>query len=206
MPNYKVTIEQINNVLPQTQCGDCGYNGCVPYAKAIVNNNENIDRCLPGGTQTLIKLADLLGQEVDCLLEGMAQKAKKPMLASIREAECIGCTKCIQACPVDAIIGSAKQLHSILDAECTGCGLCVAPCPIDCIDMHTLEVPLYNPEKAKQRYQTRNKRLAKEQQENTYSQNRADDNENKTSEKNTKKAAIFAAVARIKKKHESAKN
>jgi electron transport complex protein RnfB len=206
MPNYKITVEQINNILPQTQCGDCGYSGCAPYASAMLNKNEKIDRCLPGGTETLIQLGNLLTQDVDNLLESMAKKAKKPMIAFIREAECIGCTKCIQACPVDAIIGSAKQLHSILNSECTGCGLCVAPCPVDCIEMHPIEVPLYDIETAKQRYQTRNKRLAREQQKTASIKRTNIANTNNINEKAMKKTTIFEAVARIKKKHESAKN
>lgn len=132
-------VKQIDAVLPQTQCGLCGFGGCMPYAEAIANNNAAINLCPPGGIQTLHNLAALTDQNAEPFIEEMQQKAKPPMLAVIREDECIGCTKCIQACPVDAIIGAAKTMHSILTKDCTGCELCIAPCPVDCIDMITIE-------------------------------------------------------------------
>ena len=131
-------ISAINDILPQTQCGLCTYKGCKPYAEAIVEKNEQIDLCLPGGVETLRKIAQLRNINSAPLEEGMVKKTKPPMLAVIREAECIGCTKCIQACPVDAIIGSAKLMHSVITDACNGCELCVAPCPVDCIDMIVL--------------------------------------------------------------------
>ncbi len=126
--------EQINALLPQTQCGQCAYPGCKPYAEAIANG-EAINRCPPGGESTIQALADLLDVEALPLdREGVEEKPVKA-LAFIHEDECIGCTKCIQACPVDAILGAAKQMHTVISAECTGCDLCVEPCPVDCIDM-----------------------------------------------------------------------
>jgi electron transport complex protein RnfB len=126
-------VEQIDQVLPQTQCGQCGYPGCKPYAQAIADGDE-INKCPPGGEVTIKKLADLMGVEAKSLDAAHGEEAIKKV-AYIREDECIGCTKCIQACPVDAILGAAKQMHTVIVDECTGCDLCVDPCPVDCIDM-----------------------------------------------------------------------
>tara|TARA_R110002110_G_scaffold415561_2_gene651027 strand:+ start:262514 stop:263125 length:612 start_codon:yes stop_codon:yes gene_type:complete len=126
-------VDQINEILPQTQCGQCGYPGCRPYAEAIANG-ETINKCPPGGEAGILALADLLDQE-PIPLDAEHGEEKLPSVAFIREAECIGCTKCIQACPVDAILGAAKQMHTVIVSECTGCDLCVEPCPVDCIDM-----------------------------------------------------------------------
>lgn len=123
-------IEAIDALLPQTQCGKCGFDGCLPYAEAIAEG-EPINRCPPGGDATLERLAELTGQPV----QPLAEPAQPPLAAVIREDECIGCTKCIQACPVDAILGAAKRMHTVITDECTGCELCVAPCPVDCIDL-----------------------------------------------------------------------
>lgn len=130
-------VDQINDILPQTQCGQCGYPGCKPYAEAIANGDE-INKCPPGGEAGVKALADLLGREVIPLDEERGEE-KPPRVAYIREDECIGCTKCIQACPVDAILGAPKLMHTVIIDECTGCDLCVEPCPVDCIDM--IEIP-----------------------------------------------------------------
>ena len=126
-------VEKIDAVLPQTQCGQCGHPGCKPYAEAIAKGEADINQCPPGGEEGIQKLADLLGVEFKPFGEGAAPKAKA--VALIDEQTCIGCTLCIQACPVDAIVGAAKQMHSIIAQECTGCELCLAPCPVDCITM-----------------------------------------------------------------------
>jgi H+/Na+-translocating ferredoxin:NAD+ oxidoreductase subunit B len=126
--------DEINNILPQTQCGQCGFPGCRPYAEAIANG-EAINKCPPGGEAGIQALADLLDMEPIPLDSEHGEVKTVPSVAFIREAECIGCTKCIQACPVDAILGAAKQMHTIIASECTGCDLCVEPCPVDCIDM-----------------------------------------------------------------------
>lgn len=126
--------DQINNLLPQTQCGQCSFAGCRPYAEAIAAGEANINKCPPGGESTMIALAELLGKEPIALDDEEA--AEKPKaIAVIRENECIGCTLCIQACPVDAILGAAKQMHTVIADECTGCELCLPPCPVECIDM-----------------------------------------------------------------------
>ena len=127
-------IEQIDAVLPQTQCGQCGYPGCRPYAEAIANGDD-INKCPPGGHTTIHELANLLDVPAPDLDEEHGEEKDIRTVAYIREDECIGCTKCIQACPVDAILGAAKQMHTVIVSECTGCDLCVEPCPVDCIDM-----------------------------------------------------------------------
>ncbi len=136
-------VGKIDAVLPQTQCGQCGYPGCKPYATAIAAGDADINRCPPGGEDGIRKLADLLGVEFKPFDEGAAQP-KPRAVAFIDEAVCIGCTLCIQACPVDAILGSAKQMHTIIASECTGCELCVAPCPVDCISMRPLPTTVKN--------------------------------------------------------------
>lgn len=133
-------VDQIDGMLPQTQCGQCGYPGCRPYAEAIAEGDA-INKCPPGGQSTVEALADLLDVEA-VPLEGGVEEEPVKTVAYIREDECIGCTKCIQACPVDAILGAAKQMHTVIESECTGCDLCVEPCPVDCIDMLPIETTL----------------------------------------------------------------
>jgi electron transport complex protein RnfB len=127
-------VDQIDKILPQTQCGQCSYAGCRPYAEAIAAGEADINRCPPGGEATIQELADLLEVEAKPLDEE-AGVEKPKALAVIDEDRCIGCTLCIQACPVDAILGAAKHMHTVIADECTGCELCVEPCPVDCIDM-----------------------------------------------------------------------
>lgn len=152
--------DQIDSVLPQTQCGQCGYPGCRPYAEAMALGDADINRCPPGGESTIQSLAELLGVDPKPLDEERGEHIEVPMIARVIEDYCIGCTKCIQACPVDAIIGAAKQMHIVVEAECTGCELCVPVCPVDCIEMlpvepgldewtwpipaRTLELPVHN--------------------------------------------------------------
>ncbi|VAW77629.1 Electron transport complex protein RnfB [hydrothermal vent metagenome] len=134
-------VERIDALLPQTQCGQCTYTGCRPYAEAIAKGEADINQCPPGGEATIIALADLLGQDIKPLNpdNGIEQG---PTVAVIRELECIGCTLCIQACPVDAIVGAAKMMHTVIADECTGCDLCLPPCPEDCIDMVPVEASI----------------------------------------------------------------
>jgi electron transport complex protein RnfB len=127
-------IEAIDALLPQTQCTKCGYQGCRPYAEAIARGDADINQCPPGGEAGIRKLAQLLGRERKIL--NPANGIEKPRTAAlIDESRCIGCMLCINACPVDAIIGSPKQMHTVLTEFCTGCDLCVPPCPVDCIEM-----------------------------------------------------------------------
>lgn len=132
-------VEELDAILPQTQCGQCGYPGCKPYAQAIADGDD-INKCPPGGDAVMRQLAERMGIEPQNL-EG---EEKPKLLAFIREDECIGCTKCIQACPVDAILGATRQMHTVISNECTGCELCVAPCPTDCIDMIPVAVTTQN--------------------------------------------------------------
>ena len=134
-------IDQVEALLPQTQCGQCGYPGCRPYAEAIANGDK-VNKCPPGGTATMEKLAELMGVDPEPLNQEAQEAVKK--VAYIREDECIGCTKCIQACPVDAIVGAGKLMHTVIAKDCTGCDLCVEPCPVDCIDMLPVQTTLKN--------------------------------------------------------------
>jgi len=126
--------DKIERVLPQTQCGQCGFPGCKGYAIALTKEDTEIDRCVPGGQVVVMALSEFLGREPPktVLVE------KPQTVAFIDESICIGCTLCRQACPVDAIVGAAKQLHTVIRDACTGCELCVTPCPVDCISMEPL--------------------------------------------------------------------
>ena len=176
-------IQRIDALLPQTQCGKCGHPGCKPYAAGIANG-EPINKCPPGGSETINALAELL--HVPVLELDVSRGSAPAQIAYIREAECIGCTKCIQACPVDAIVGAAKLMHTVIIDECTGCDLCVAPCPVDCIEMHPLPLSSVLPivgglafsleeqqaradkrDHARRRFEQRNARLQREEQQKT---------------------------------------
>jgi electron transport complex protein RnfB len=180
-------IAQIDALLPQTQCGQCGYNGCLPYATAMAAENEAINRCPPGGVKTLYALANLLGKNVEPYAAEMPAQQQSLQAAYIQEGNCIGCTKCIQACPIDAIIGAAKQLHVVLTEECTGCGLCVEPCPVDCIELKNVSVLAYSPQKARERFYAKKTRILPKIVEGK-------------AKINDKKAYIEAALARARAK------
>ena len=131
-------VNQIDALLPQTQCGQCTYAGCRPYAEAIAAGEADINQCPPGGEITINALADLLGLDPKPLNPEHGEHGGKTVV-EIDEQVCIGCTLCIQACPVDAILGAAKQMHTVIESECTGCDLCIPPCPVECI--HIVPVP-----------------------------------------------------------------
>ena len=133
--------QRIDELLPQTQCGKCLYDGCQPYARAIAQGKADINRCPPGGDESIEQIAALLGRD-SLPLHTETAAIEQPLLALIDEELCIGCVKCIQACPVDAILGAAKQMHTVIEASCTGCELCVAPCPVDCISMTAVNVEI----------------------------------------------------------------
>ena len=127
-------IEAIQRLLPQTQCGQCGVDGCRPYAQALARGEADIDRCPPGGDAGARALAKLLARPARPV-DPARGLHKLPQVAWVREADCIGCTKCIQACPVDAIVGASKRMHTVIADLCTGCELCLPPCPVDCIEL-----------------------------------------------------------------------
>ncbi len=127
-------VDRIERVLPRIQCGQCGYAGCRPYAQALVDGTAAVNLCPPGGTATVRKLAELLGEEPLPIPKTLGQ-ASLDRVAIIDEALCIGCNLCSRACPVDAILGLPQLMHTIIEAECTGCERCLAPCPVDCIHM-----------------------------------------------------------------------
>ncbi len=130
--------DALDSVLPQTQCGQCSYPGCRPYAEAIADNKADINQCPPGGENTVAALAELLG--IDPKPLNAEYGIQKPeAIAFIVEEECIGCTLCVDACPVDAILGASKMMHTVIQTECTGCELCIEPCPVDCIVMKSSE-------------------------------------------------------------------
>jgi electron transport complex protein RnfB len=199
-----VTVKAIDALLPQTQCGECGFSGCLPYAEALAQGSAPIDRCPPGGVATVKALAELLNQDPGPYLVEAQANTRPPALAMIREEECVGCTKCLQACPVDAIIGSAKVMHAILNSDCTGCGLCVEPCPVDCIELVSLEEPGYDKENTRQRYHARQIRLLREQheQQQAYRDKRrlSLESRSNTQEIQAKQDYILQALARVNSK------
>lgn len=133
--------DRINELLPQTQCGKCNYDGCRPYARAIANDEVDFNHCPPGGQETIDQIAVLLGRNSNKLQSSHTSRPGAEV-AYINEDLCIGCVLCIRACPVDAIIGAAKQMHTVIEKACTGCELCIPPCPVDCITMVPVHVEI----------------------------------------------------------------
>jgi electron transport complex protein RnfB len=162
-------VVRIDALLPQTQCTRCGYPACLAYAEAIASGEADINQCPPGGAQGIRELAAMLGREAKPL--NPANGVEKPAeIAVIDEDACIGCTKCIQVCPVDAIIGANKLMHTVLSEECNGCELCIPACPVDCITMLVDDTQLdashnARAEHYRRRYEARNARLARERAE-----------------------------------------
>ncbi|BCA97044.1 iron-sulfur-binding protein [Legionella antarctica] len=159
------SVKELDALLPQTQCGECDYSGCLPYAEALAQGAAPINKCPPGGVVTVKALAALLHLDPTPYLQEASEHTRSPSTAAISEAECIGCTKCIKACPVDAIIGSGKLMHAVITHECTGCGLCVDPCPVDCIEMLPLSVSEYNPDLARERFNIKQTRALRDEHE-----------------------------------------
>jgi electron transport complex protein RnfB len=198
----RALADAIDALLPQTQCAKCGYGGCLPYANAIAAGAADINQCPPGGAEGIAKLAALLGREAKPLNPANGSERRRAV-ALIDETRCIGCTLCIQACPVDAIVGAPKLMHTVVAGLCTGCDLCLPPCPVDCIDMVPLEQGKAQwtqamADAARARFQFRSLRLAREQAE------RAERLARKAQEKleqpmpDAKKALILAALERAR--------
>ena len=168
---------RIDALLPQTQCTRCGYEGCKPYAEALAAGTADINQCPPGGAATISALALLLGTPPKPLNPLYSVETEIATIAVIDETRCIGCFKCVLACPVDAILGSAKQMHTVIAAECSGCELCIPPCPVDCIVMAPRPAQLAAPAAMagtwRQRHLARKSRLGREQQARAAARRRA---------------------------------
>lgn len=190
--------EQINALLPQTQCTRCGFDGCKPYAKAMANGTPH-NQCPPGGQKTIDALSTLLQRPTLTLNPDNGQEDAK-LMAVIDEDLCIGCTKCIQACPVDAIAGANKLMHTVITDECTGCELCVEPCPMDCIDMVPHPDQQLHSAHYQQRFDARNTRLQQlaNEQKAKHQRNKNLANPQQATSKVDKLAYIQAAIARKK--------
>lgn len=209
--------DQIEDLLPQTQCTKCGYPACKPYAQAIADGTANYNQCPPGGAEGIARLAALLGKPVIPLNPLNGVERPRPV-AVIDEAACIGCTLCIQACPVDAIVGAAKQMHTVIPDLCTGCDLCVAPCPVDCIAMMPVTEnktgwqawSTEQADAARERFHHRDQRLRQEKEENDARlaakaaaklkelNNTSALSVEEQAEKNRKRAIIEAAIERTR--------
>jgi len=220
---HKTLTDRIEDVLPQTQCTKCGYPACRPYAEAIANGSASYNQCPPGGAEGVARIASLLGKPVIPLNRDNGVERERPV-AVIDESACIGCTLCIQACPVDAIIGAAKQMHTVIASLCTGCDLCVPPCPVDCIEMKPVTAgktgwaawSATEADAARARHDARKLRLQREKQENDArlaakalaklaEVNSSDaKNEAERAEKERKRAIIQAAIERARLQKESA--
>jgi electron transport complex protein RnfB len=169
----KTLADRIEDLLPQTQCTKCGYPACRPYAEAIADGSASYNQCPPGGAEGVARIAALLGKPVIPLNPVHGAERERPV-AVIDESACIGCTLCIQACPVDAIAGAAKQMHTVLPTLCTGCDLCVAPCPVDCISMQPVTPGMTgwkawtqaDADAARARHDARARRLQRDKEEN----------------------------------------
>jgi len=223
MTNAPSLADRIEDLLPQTQCTKCGYDACRPYAEAIANGQANYNQCPPGGAEGVARLARLLGKPVIALNPVNGIERARPV-AVIDEAACIGCTLCIQACPVDAIVGAGKQMHTVLSALCTGCDLCVPPCPVDCIAMVDVTPgqtgweawSQQQADGARARHDFRAKRLVREKRENDARlaakavvklaavENEVAISPAEKAEKERKRAIIAAAMERARLKKEAA--
>ncbi|MGB9991247.1 electron transport complex subunit RsxB [Massilia sp. SM-13] len=223
MTDTKSLADRIEDVLPQTQCTKCGYAGCRPYAEAIAAGEAEINQCPPGGAEGIVRLSAVTGRKV-IPLNPVHGFERPRAVAFIDEALCIGCTLCIQACPVDAILGAAKQMHTIIPELCTGCDLCVTPCPVDCIVMYPVTETTgwdawsqADADAARCRHDFRNARLKREREENDARlaakaqakmaavERLSPENAAEEAEKERKRAIIAAAMERARLRAEAAK-
>jgi electron transport complex protein RnfB len=219
----KTLADRIEDVLPQTQCTKCGYKGCRPYAEAIAAGEANINQCPPGGAEGIRRLSSVTGRPV-IPLNPVNGFERPRAVAFIDESLCIGCTLCIQACPVDAILGAAKQMHTIIPEQCTGCDLCVPACPVDCIVMYPVTETTgwdawtqAQADEARARHDFRLARLIREREENDARlaakahakaaavERLAPENEAEQAEKERKRQIIAAAMERARQRAEADK-
>jgi len=199
MGNIAALADRIDDLLPQTQCGGCAHPGCRPYAEAIADGTAPINRCAPGGTATIAALAALL--DVPAPSPDPAFGLAAPLaLARIDEATCIGCTLCLRACPVDAIVGAAKRMHTVLADHCTGCGLCLPPCPVDCIVMTAARRAwtAADAAAARIRFQSREARLAQETVKRTPRPDAKATSRVQNATPDARRQAVAAALARAR--------
>lgn len=185
-------VERLDAALPQTQCTRCGYADCRAYAEALAVNAADINQCPPGGQAGVARLAAILGVAEKPLNPEFGVEIEVELVARIIESECIGCAKCILACPVDAIAGAPKLMHTIITAECTGCELCIPPCPVDCIEMipaPARPIPYAYAGRSRSRYQAHQRRLARWEAEAT---------EQRKTRKRPDQDPLAAALARAK--------
>lgn len=202
---FENIVEKINSILPQTQCGQCNYPGCKPYAIAITKGKADINQCPPGGEKGILKIAKLLGVNFKPLNKKYGI-TKPKSYAFINEKECIGCTLCILACPVDAILGATKKMHTIIEEECTGCELCLSPCPVDCIEILPIKKDnnseIFNQKKsslARSRYEFRLDRIKRDKKESNAKRKLLPSANEKSKLINEKRNSISETLARIKK-------
>lgn len=202
-------INRIDELLPQTQCGECGYGACLPYAEAIAQQGEALNLCPPGGVKTLTALGKLMQQDISAYEAQVAANTRPPEVAYIREDLCIGCTKCITACPVDAIVGAGKLMHTVITDDCTGCRLCIEPCPMDCIDLlpieRTTQEQQQQAQRSRARYQRHQTRL-KGDEKSSKQQHQQAKQAQKSAEQSAEEARqayIANALARVKAKKSS---
>jgi electron transport complex protein RnfB len=196
-------LENLLNLLPQTQCRQCGFEGCEPYAKAMLKGESDINRCPPGGQEGVVRLATFFAKEVKPLNPECGQESTR-VVAVIREDACIGCTLCIQACPVDAIVGAAKQMHTVDTDRCTGCRLCAPPCPMDCIDWVTVSGDKtgwrawseVQAKEARFNFEQRRSRLTKKKQDTRFEPEQKDVSPAEVNEINLKQQMIQKALQR----------
>jgi len=203
MESTRTLADRIDAELPQTQCTQCGFDGCRPYAEALARGESDINRCPPGGEAGMRALARLLGRPEKPIDPDCGEPLKRPMVAVIDESVCIGCTLCIQACPVDAIVGTGKMMHTVIESECTGCELCLPPCPVDCIDLVPNRDPTPPRERAghfRARYEARNERLAREAEERRRRRAARRATRRDEDERARKREEIAAAVARARRR------
>ena len=224
MTDSKTLADRIEDVLPQTQCTKCGYKGCRPYAEAIASGEANINQCPPGGAEGIRRLSSVTGRPV-IPLNPVNGFERPRAVAFIDESLCICCTLCIQACPVDAIIGAAKQMHTIIPEQCTGCDLCVPACPVDCIVMYPVTETTgwdawtqAQADEARDRHDFRLARLIREREENDARlaakahakaaavERLSPENEAEQAEKERKRQIIAAAMERARQRAEADKN